>query len=196
MGTVGLATYRVSSRTAAPANFRVNDLRAHFGKLGATVRFSAWYDGATLDRLIDADHASVLHAAAGDVVRCGWPRVDTEVTFNEWGERGSIDFLGAHEIARAILVGEAKSAWGSLEETRRTLDVKVRLAPAIAAKRYGWEPATIGAVLAFPEDAQARRIASEYARTLLAGYPARNREVRSWLRAPDGPLRGLWFLSI
>jgi hypothetical protein len=116
------------------------------------------------------------------------------VSFNEWGERGSIDFLGADETRRAILIGEAKSAWGSLEETLRALDVKVRLAPKIAVDRFGWEPRALGVVLAFPEIGSTRRIAGRYAATLLAAFPARNKAVGAWLRQPVGPLRGLWFL--
>ncbi len=50
-----------------------------------------------LDRLIDADHAPVVDAGISTLLAHGWTRADTEVTFNEWGERGSIDFFAAHE---------------------------------------------------------------------------------------------------
>jgi len=175
---------------------RIDDVRDHFARLGANVRLTAWYEGALLDRLIDADHADVVEAAVHEVVRAGWPRVETEVSFSEWGERGSIDFLGASEAERAVLIGEAKSAWGSLEETLRSLDVKARLAPKIAADRLGWKPHVVGVVLVFPEAGSARRVGQRYAATLLAAFPARNREVRAWLRRPAQPLRGLWFLPI
>lgn len=112
------------------------------------------------------------------------------------GERGSIDFLGSNDEPRAVLIGEAKSAWGSLEETLRRLDVKVRLAPKIAADRFGWRPRTVGVVLALPEAGATRRVAQRYEATLLGAFPGRNREIRKWLRAPSGQLRGLWFLPI
>ena len=117
------------------------------------------------------------------------------MSFNEWGERGSIDFMGAHEAMSAVVIGEAKSAWGSLEETLRSVDIKARLAPVICEKRYGWRPVSVAVVLAFPEDATARRTAARYAATLLSAFPARNREIARWLLEPRGPLRGLWFLS-
>jgi hypothetical protein len=175
---------------------RLNDIRRYFAKLGGSVRISAWFEGATLDRLIDAEHAPVVDKAIEKVLAFGWSRVDPEVSFNEFGDRGSIDFFGAHEAARAVLVGEAKSAWGSMEETLRSLDVKVRLAPTIALKRFGWKPASVGVVLAFPESGPARRVATRFSATLFAAFPARNREIREWLRRPSGPLRGLWFLSV
>ncbi len=126
--------------------------------------------------------------------RYSWP-VLTEVTFNEWGDRGSIDLLAAREDLKAVVVGEAKSAWGSIEETLRSLDVKVRLAPAIVEKRLGWVPTTVAALLIFPEDESCRRVARRHAATLSVAFPARNREIRRWLRRPAGQLRGLWFLT-
>ena len=174
----------------------LDEIRSHFTKLGGRVHISAWFEGAVIDRLIDAEHAPVVNTSIEVVRAFGWDRVDPEVTFNEWGDRGSIDFFGAHERARAVLVGEAKSAWGSLEETLRSLDVKVRLAPTIAEKRFGWRPKIVGALIAFPESGSARRIAAQNSATLLAAFPARNREIRRWLRNPVGPLRGLWFLSL
>ena len=178
------------------SELRLHDIRDHFTRLGATIRVSAWYEGALLDRLIDSEHADVVEAAVREVRARGWPRVDTEVSFNKWGERGSIDFLGANEARGAVLIGEAKSAWGSVEETLRRLDVKVRLTPAVAADRYGWKPKSLGAVLVLPETGSSRRVAQRYAATMLATFPARNRDIQSWLRAPAGPLSGLWFLPI
>ena len=175
---------------------RLNDIRAHFARLGAAVRVTPWYEGALLDRLVDADHADVIEAAVLGVRALGWPRVDTEVSFNQWGDRGSIDFLGSYDEKRAVLIGEAKSAWGSLEETLRRLDVKVRLAPRICADTFGWAPRSIGVVLALPETGATRLVAQRYEATLLAALPERNRDIRRWLRAPSGPLRGLWFLPI
>jgi hypothetical protein len=164
--------------------------------LGASVRLSVWYEGALLDRLIDADHADVVEACVGQLRAHQWPTVQTEVSFNLWGERGSIDFMGAWEAERAVLIGEAKSAWGSIEQTLRTLDAKARLAPNIAFERLGWRPAHVGVVLVFPESGSARRIAARYAATLLSSFPARNLELRSWLRKPNGQIRGLWFLPV
>jgi hypothetical protein len=154
---------------------------------------TAWWNRAALDRLLDKRHAAVVEGMITSLGHHGW-RTATEVTFSEWGERGSIDVLGAHEPSRSIVVGEAKSEWGSIEETIRRLDVKERLVSAIAEKRFGFVPAQVAVLLVFPEDRTARRIARRYDATLSAAFPARNAAIGRWLRQPDGPLRGLWFL--
>ena len=172
----------------------VGDIRDHFTTLGASVRVSVWWNGAALDRVLDERHAGVVERAVSVLRGLGW-QTQAEVTFSEFGERGSIDLLGHREELSAIVVGEAKSAWGSVEETNRTLDVKARLAPKICFDRLGWRPRLVAKVLIFPDDGAARRIAAKYSRTLDSVYPARSRDVRRWLRTPEGQLSGLWFLS-
>ena len=120
---------------------------------------------------------------------------EPEVTFAERGERGSIDIFAGHELAKAVFVGEAKSEWGSLEETLRRLHVKIRLAPELARSTFGWKPTFVGAALIFPEDRTARRISERFAATLDTALPARGTEIRRWLRSPSGNLRGIWFLT-
>ena len=185
-------TRRLESGLAG--ELRLDDIRGHFSMLGARVRVSVWWNGALLDRLLDEEHAGIVEAAVGAVRRYGWS-VETEVTFSEYGERGSIDLFGRDERRRAALVGEVKSAWGSMEETLRSLDAKERLAPRICFQRWGWRPVWVGKVLMLSEDRTARRVAQRHAATLDSALPARSREVRAWLHQPDGPLRGLWFLS-
>jgi hypothetical protein len=171
-------------------SLRLDDIRAHFSGLDAHVRVSV----AALDRLLDERHAALVERALG-VLRANSWRTETEVSFSRWGERGSIDILAGHDAARALLVGEVKSEWGSMEETNRRLDVKVRLAPDISVERFGWAPHTVARVLVLPDVMTARRIAAAHALTIDSAYPARGREVRAWIRRPSGPLRGLWFLS-
>jgi hypothetical protein len=174
---------------------RIGDLREHFARFGATVRISAWWNGADLDRLLDSEHASVVGAAIDWLHTLGWPRVDTEVTFNHYGDRGSIDLFGAQPETRSIVIGEVKSAWGSLEETLRSLDVKARLCPQLAEERFGFRPVNVAVLLIFPSERTARRIADRHASILDSAYPARTAGIRKWLRKPSGPLRGLWFVT-
>ena len=173
---------------------RIDHVRGHFAGLDATLRVSAWWNGAALDRLIDERHAAVVERTARTLAAYGF-RVATEVSFNEYGDRGSIDVFAGHVPMRAAFVGEAKSEWGSLEETIRRLDVKIRIAPKLALTTFGWRAAFVAGVLIFPEDRTARRIADRYAATLGASFPARGREVRRWLRQPSGDVRGIWFLT-
>ena len=173
---------------------RLDALRAYFDQFGARVRVTAWWNGAALDRTIDERHAAIAEAALAVLKRSAWMTM-SEVTYSEYGERGSIDVFAAHESARAVFVGEVKSEWGSIEETNRSLDAKARLAPKSCFDRLGWRPTMLAKVLILREDGSSRRIANRYRETLAAVYPARSREVRRWIRQPSGSLSGLWFLS-
>jgi len=190
--TSRFVTQEVESGRAG--RLKVDQVRAHFGSLGASIRVTAWWNGAALDRLIDQRHAGVVEATARVLPRFGF-QVHTEVSFNEFGERGSIDVFAGHAAARALFVGEAKSEWGSLEETLRRLDVKVRLAPKIGKSKFGWQPSCVAGVLIFAEDRTARRVADNFSATLRASLPSRGREIRDWLHGPSGDLRGIWFLT-
>jgi hypothetical protein len=119
-----------------------------------------------------------------------------EVSFSEYGERGSIDVLGARQSVLAVAVFEIKSDFGSLEETNRVLDAKERLAPIITQRALGWKPQVVGKILVLPDTSTVRRVVDRHAATFNAVYPARTREIRAWLRAPTRPIRGIWFLSI
>lgn len=175
------------------ADLRLGDLREHFARLGASLRVNVYWNGAELDRLIDERHANgveaVIHALRAD----GWATL-AEVTFAAYGERGSIDVFGLCESEKAVFVGEFKSEWGALEETNRALDVKARLAPKLCFDRFGWRPKSVAKVLIFPADGRARRVAARYSDTLASVYPAGSREVRSWIKRPQGSMSALWFL--
>ena len=172
---------------------RVDLVRSHFSGLGAKAQFNIWWNGAALDRLIDENHAGVVEGTAGILPRYGFA-VRTEFSFSDYGERGSIDVFAGRDDVRAVFVGEAKSEWGSLEETLRRQDVKVRLAPKLARAAFGWTPRHVANVLIFPDDRSSRRIADAH-RATLAGYPARAGDIRAWLRNPNGAIGGIWFLS-
>lgn len=168
--------------------------RRLFEAVGGRARLSTFWNGAVADRLLDESHARIVERALAVFQARGW-QTAVEVSFSEFGERGSIDVLGAQPAASAIAVCEVKSDFGSLEETNRVLDMKERLAPKIAERTFGFRPKTIGRLLILPERSTLRRIVDEHVRTMGAIYPARGREVRRWLRDPSGPLRGIWFLS-
>lgn len=64
--------------------------------------------GGDLSRLLDADHARLQSAWAGFLAAHAW-EVSVEVTFNHYGERGSIDILAWHPAERVLLVCEVKT---------------------------------------------------------------------------------------
>jgi hypothetical protein len=172
----------------------LDQIQRHFEEFDARARLTLWWNGADLDRLFDSRHAGIVEAGLDEIRRYGW-KTAGEVTFSEFGERGSIDLMAANDAASAVLVGEAKSEWGSIEETLRRLDIKARLAPKIAFQTFGFRPRAIAAILLFAEDRTARRVAARFSTTLDSALPARGHDIRRWLREPAGNLRGLWFLT-
>jgi hypothetical protein len=175
-------------------HLKVDVVRAHFAALDATVRLTPWWNGAALDRLLDEAHARVVDAVARILPGYGFKRVRTEYSFSEFGDRGSIDVFAANDERRAVFVGEAKSEWGSIEETLRRQDVKTRLASKLTESAFGWKPTAVASVLVFSDRSTNRRIAERYAASL-GSYPARSRDIRAWLRLPTGSVGGIWFLS-
>jgi hypothetical protein len=170
-------------------------LRRMFEAAGGGGRLSIWWHGAAADRLIDERHAGLVERAVATFVRRGW-KAAVEVSFSEFGERGSIDILAAHERLRAVAICEVKSDVGALEQMNRVLDSKERLAPKIAEREFGWRPLIVGRLLILADDSANRRLVNRHEKTMAAIYPGRGREVRAWLRSPERPLRGIWFCQM
>jgi transcriptional regulator with XRE-family HTH domain len=173
---------------------RLERLRVCLAPLDARLKTTAWWRGAAADRLLDESHARLVEQVVLLLVRRGW-RTASEVTFSDYGERGSIDVFAGHEPTASLLVGEVKASLGSLEEMNRTLDVTVRLAPKICRARFGWAPRVVSRLLILPNDRTARRVVERHAQTMTAIYPQRGRDVREWLWRPTGSLSAIWFVS-
>src|SRR3990172_7118955 len=81
----------------------IGDVERVLDALDARLYVNAAYHGAAADRLLDERHASIVAARVEWHSRHGWqPRV--EVSFSDFGERGSIDLLGWHAAKRAPVV--------------------------------------------------------------------------------------------
>ena len=169
-------------------------LRRMVDAAGGRGRSVALINGAAADRLLDERHAALVERAARVFVARRWKAV-SELTFSEFGERGSIDLLGLAEDLAIAAVCEVKTVFGSLEETNRMLDVKARLIPKICRDRFGWSPREVARLLIVPDESTMRRVVDRHAQTMAMLYPSRSRDVRRWLRNPSGPLAGIWFLS-
>lgn len=161
--------------------------------LDASLVIEVRWRGGALDRLLDERHAALAAAVATILRSDGW-HVEVEVSYSRYGERGSIDILAWHAPSRTLLVVEIKSELTSIEGKLRKHDQKVRLAPAVAAERFGWRPGAVGRLLVLPAGTTARRRVARHASLLDAALPARGRAIRTWIRDPRGPLSGLWFL--
>jgi transcriptional regulator with XRE-family HTH domain len=161
------------------------------GRLDVVVR----WEGADLDRLVDASHARLVEWVARLLADRAW-QVRTEVSFNHFGDRGRVDVLARHPTARALIVCEVKSAIGDTQDTSGTLDMKARLARTIAGS-VGWEDVVaVVPALIVGDTRSARRVVrgqpAQFARFSVPG-----RSAVAWLRRPIGAPSGLlWFAKL
>jgi transcriptional regulator with XRE-family HTH domain len=147
------------------------------------------------DRLRDRLHAALVEATATRLEALGW-ELAPESSFNHYGERGSADILAWHAGRRALLVVEVKTRLWDLQDLLAGLDVKRRVLPGQAARRWGWSAAAVGVVLVLPEISTHRHVVEQHAATFRAALPDRQHRVRGWLADPESDLRGIWFLPI
>jgi hypothetical protein len=167
-----------------------------FAAVDARVIVDVSWRGGELDRLLDERHAALVGLVAARLRRLGWS-VAGEVTYSEFGERGSIDVLAIHPPTRAALVVEGKTELISLEATARRLDEKVRLARrTLVRERFGTAPRFLGRLLVMPDVSLTRRHISRLDSAVAVHYPWRGVAVGRWLRAPRGEMAGILFLSL
>lgn len=174
-------------------NLTLRVIRGIFAGLEARVQLTPRWKGAELERLLDEEHSVVVAAAARQLEGFGW-LVDVEVTYSEFGERGSIDVLGPSIARRAVVVIEVKTDIASTEAMGRKVDEKARLAPGIVHARHGWTPISVGRLLVMPESMRLRRLVDRHP-IIGRMFPANATAIRRWLRQPSGMMAGLWFLS-
>lgn len=111
-----------------------------------------------------------------------------------WGERGSIDVLGFHRAAGALLVVEVKSVVPDSQATNHGLDRKARIAPELARER-GWRVRHVSRLLVIGDSATSRRRLARLSATYDVALPARGGTVRAWLGDPNGPIAGILFVA-
>ena len=172
----------------------VHTLRAILAALEARLDLDVRWRGGALDRLVDERHATLVNLVVSILGFLGWETA-VEVSFSQYGERGSIDVLAWHPRLATLLVVEVKTEITSAEETLRRVDIKTRLGRQIAADVRGWRPARIATILVLPESTASRSAIRRFEAIFKTAFPARGREIREWLREPAGVLRGAWFLS-
>jgi DNA-binding Xre family transcriptional regulator len=166
-----------------------------FAALQADVDLVVRYRGGTLDRLLDERHAACVAAVVGMLCSRGWTTA-AEVTFNHYGDRGSIDLLAVNPATRTALVVEVKTEITSAEETLRRLDAKVRLGAGLARQRFGVPVARVAPLLAILDSTANRRRVARLAPLLDPAFPNRSTELRRWLASPGSPAAGLLFVAV
>ena len=189
-----MSRYAVAAlESGRAASIRLDVIDAITTALGGYLSVRLLFQGEGLDRLRDRAHAELVERIIRILQDLGW-EVATEVSFNHYGERGSIDVLAFHRASKTLLVVEVKTVVPDLGGMLATLDRKVRLAPEIAASR-GWAPDVVGRLLVVPEDSTARRRVDLHQAIFRSAFPDRNVAINRWLKSPTGGLSGLLFLS-
>lgn len=165
------------------ADYRVTIIRAVLGALDGRCDLEPRWRGAAIDRLLDDRHATLAGQGGAFLGTLCW-EVLGEVTYSEYGERGSIDLFSARPDVAAALVGEVKSEFVSLEATLRSVDVKARLAPKLCRDRFGFQPLIVAQFLILPESTTTRRQLTRHAALLGRSFPLRGWAARRWLARP------------
>jgi len=160
--------------------------------LGAELDVRVRWHGEGLDRLLDEAHARLVESVVRRLAALGWD-CSVEVSFSEFGERGSVDVLGWHPGSRSLLVIEAKSTIPDAQATLMPLDRKARLGRKIAVER-GLDPLAVSRLLVVAESTTNRRRVEALDATFRSAFPDRGVAVTAWLRRPGGRISGLLFL--
>ena len=187
----GSTVSRIERGSAGAAS--VDLLERLLAALGARLAMRVLWQGEELDRLLDRDHATIVDRVVRLLGSSGWNAIP-EVTFHLRGERGSIDVLAFHPIARALLTIEVKSVVPDVQATLAGIDRKARVAPLIARER-DWPVLHLARLLVLPDDRTARRRVEALSATFDRALPARTAAVKRWIGAPQGPIAGVLFLS-
>jgi transcriptional regulator with XRE-family HTH domain len=177
----------------AAGHASVRRLDSVFAALGARLSVRVLWQGEELNRLLDRDHARLVEFVMTCLARLDWIAVP-EVTFQVYGERGSIDVLAWHETTATVLVIEVKTVVPDVQALLAGLDRKARLAPGIARDRR-WHARTTAKILVLPADRTSRRRVDVFSATFERALPARTVAIKRWLAGPSGSQSGIWFVS-
>jgi transcriptional regulator with XRE-family HTH domain len=171
----------------------VDVLRRIASALDARLDILLRWQGADLDRLMNAAHSS-MHESVAKMLKeiDGWTFAP-EVSFAIYGERGIIDVLAWHARTRTTLVIELKTQIVDVQELIGKMDQRRRLARRIAGER-GWDPATVAVWILVAQSRTARRHLAAHVHTLRAAFPDDGRSVQGWLKQPGSSFACLSFL--
>lgn len=150
--------------------------------------------GGDLDRLLNAGH-SAMHELLGrqfDQLP-DWVR-GVEVSFAVYAERGLIDILAFHPTTGSLLVIELKTEIVDVQELVGRVDIKARLAQAIARQR-GWDPRSVSTWVVVAESRTNRRRLAAHRSMLRSAFPDDGHRLRAWLNQPQGQVHALSFVT-
>lgn len=191
---VGLSQSQISDAERGQlARMKLDDVERIAQFLEADLVVTVRWRAGDVDRLLDERHASLVERIARLLEDAGW-ETKPEVSYSEYGERGSIDLVAWHAPSRTLLIIEVKTELVSVEETLRRQDAKVRLAAGIVRERFGWQPKAVSKMLVMPEDRTCRRRVERHSTLFGRVYPLRGHATKAWIRGPVGAVGALLFL--
>lgn len=166
----------------------VGALRRIADALGMPLSWDIGPRRAEVEQLRDAGHAALANAFHQLLDLNGW-QVRAEVSFDHFGDRGRVDLLAHHPVARIALAVEIKTMLVDAQEVLGALDVKRRLGLGIA-RDLGWQADVVVPAIVFAETSSVRRRVAAHDR-LFARYGLRGQHALAWLRRPEGRPDGI-----
>jgi transcriptional regulator with XRE-family HTH domain len=154
----------------------------------------ARWRGGAVDRLLDRGHAAIVEYVASVLSGVGWTVVP-EYTFNEFGDRGSVDVLGWHPEHRALLLVEVKTSITDLQAMLMSMSKKVRVVPTVVERERNWRRAAFGRLLVVAGTTANRTVARRHKTVFATTFPDGAVAARAWVGRPVGDFAGLWFVS-
>ena len=148
------------------------------------------WQGAELDRVMNAGHADLHESMVRHLASLSGWTWHPEVSFSIYGERGVIDILAWHAETRSLLIIELKTELADPQDLATVMGRRVRLGARIA-EQFGWEPATISAWVVFAETRTNHRRVLRHAGLLRTAFPADGHMMRTWLQRPSGHISAL-----
>jgi hypothetical protein len=143
---------------------------------------------------LDEAHAALVAKTAARLRYLGWD-VQLEVTYSQFGERGSFDILAWHPSSRIVLAVEVKTDMPSFDETLRKLDEKARHAVTVGRERFGWQARSVGRLLVLPSTSTMRARVERHDSLVEHALPLQGAALRRWLAVPNAAAAGVWFVS-
>ena len=159
------------------AGLTIGSLELLAAALEAALVVELRWQGADLDRLVDRAHAQLQEAVVDRLRSGGWV-THLEVSFNHYGDRGRCDVLAWHAPTRMLLIVEAKTRFGNLQETMGAVDVKRRLGRLLAEQVGAPDPRAVVVALVVAEHRTGRRIVQRYP-SMFAAFALRGRAAAS-----------------
>jgi transcriptional regulator with XRE-family HTH domain len=161
----------------------IDRLRALAGVLEIRLELVASWRGADGARILNERHSRMHDLVAARLAAApGWEYA-TEVTFSEFGERGTIDILAWHAASRTLLVIELKTELPDPAGLVAQVDRYRRLARTVARAR-GWDPLVVAAWVLVAESDLNRDQLARHRVMLRNAFPLDGRFLRRRLRDP------------